>query len=51
MIKYSDQDQEHLEEKIAEVKRREQAGEKVAEEAVPLEQLLEKTKKERRQDD
>lgn len=50
MNKYGDQDEKYLEEKIADLKEREKNGEKAAEEAVPLEQLLEKTKKERRQD-
>jgi hypothetical protein len=50
MIKYGDQDQEHLEEKIEQNKQRERDGEKVAEEPIPLEQLLEKTKKERLRD-
>lgn len=51
MIKYGDCDEQHLEEKIAEVKEKAKSGEKVAEEAIPLEELLDKTKRERLRED
>ena len=51
MIKYSDQDEKHLEKQIEKNKQREQDGEKVASERPPLERLLEQVKKGRQKED